>query len=450
MGVRTIQPAVLELGSDEKRLARMLDSALLYGMLAVLMFGVLAFGGAQEWAVATLEVASAVLFVLWAIRQYTAAEIQMPSNPLLAPVIAFALLIVAQLVFRISAYANATWHEAMRYAAYGMLFLVAQHCFQQPWLRHRFLYVLAFFGAAVALEAVVQNLISPDKIYWHWPVPLSGSIYGPYATHGHYAGLMEMLAPIPLVLAVNSARSAASRALLIFAGIFMGATVFLSHSRGGMIAFAVEMLFLLWLAWSQRKHGRVALILVAAIAGVALLVVAFAPPQLASSLRSLREPFDPHANGDRITIARDAVRMFRERPVTGWGLETFPVVYPRFRSFPTTYFINEAHNDFVQMLAETGILGLGAMLAFLVLLYQVGLRNVRAGDGPLGSSSATAALVGCTGLLAHGISDFNLHIPANAALFFVLCALATYSPASKRNSVKLYRMPQRPDRAFTN
>jgi O-antigen ligase len=449
MSVRTIQPAVLELEGDDKRLARILDTALLYGMLAVLMFGILAFGGAQAWAVATLEVASALLFVLWAIRRYTAAENRVPSNPLLAPAAAFALLIAAQLVLRTTAYPNATWHEAMRYIAYGMLFLVAQHCFQKPWLRRRFLYILAFFGAAVALEAVVQNLTSPDKIYWYWPVPLSGSIYGPYASHGHYAGMMEMLAPIPLVLAMNSARNAASRALLIFAGTFMGATVFLSHSRGGMIAFAVEMLFLLWLAWSQRKHGRVALIVLAAIAGVALLVVAFAPAQLAISLRSLREPLDPHVNGDRITIARDTVRMFRERPIAGWGLETFPVVYPRFRSFPTTYFINEAHNDYVQMLAETGILGFGAMLAFLVLLYRVGLRNVRAGDGPLGSSSATAALVGCTGLLAHGVSDFNLHIPANAALFFVLCALATYSPASKQGSVKLYRMT-RPDRAFTN
>jgi O-antigen ligase len=449
MSVRTIQPAVVELGSEETRLPWILDSALLYGLLAVLTFGVLAFGGAQEWAVATLEVSSAVLFVLWAARQYTAAEIQISSNPLLAPIAAFALLIGAQLVFRISAYPNATWHEAMRYVAYGMLFVVAQHCFQQPWLRRRFLYILAFLGAAVALEAVVQNLTSPDKIYWYWSVPLSGSIYGPYASHGHYAGLMEMLAPIPLVLAINSARNAAGRALLIFAGILMGATVFLSHSRGGMIAFAVEMLFLLWLAWSQRKHGRVALIVLAAIAGVALLVVAFAPAQLAISLRSLREPLDPHVNGDRITIARDAVRMFRERPIAGWGLETFPVVYPRFRSFPTTYFINEAHNDFVQILAETGMLGFGAMLTFLVLLYRVGLRNVRTADGPLGSSSATAALVGCTGLLAHGISDFNLHIPANAALFFVLCTLATYSPASKRGSVKLYRMT-RPDRAFTN
>src|SRR5437868_3924161 len=172
MGARILQPAVLEFSGDEKRLAGVLDSALLYGLLGVLIFGVLAFGGAQEWAVATLELTSAVLFVLWAIRHYTAPEIQIPSNPLLAPVAGFALLIVAQLGFRITAYANATWHEAMRYAAYGMLFLVAQHCFQQPWLRNRFVNVLAFFGAAVALEAVVQNLTSPDRIYWHWAVPL--------------------------------------------------------------------------------------------------------------------------------------------------------------------------------------------------------------------------------------------------------------------------------------
>ena len=368
-------------------------------------------------------------------------DIQIPANPLLVPMAVFGLLMVAQLVFHLTAYENATRHEAARYAALGMLFLVAQHCFQQPSLRHRFLYVLTFFGSAVALEAVVQGITSPRKIYWHWPVPLSGSIYGPYATHGHYAGLMEMLTPIPLVLAMTSARGAARRVLLIFAGAFMGATVFLSRSRGGMIAFSVEMLFLLWLARPRRNRGRLALVLAASIAAIALLVIAFAPAQLASSFASLRQPFDEHVNGGRITIAMDALRMVRERPVAGWGLDTFPVVYPRFRSFATTYFINEAHNDYVQVLTETGILGFGTVLMFVVLLYRGGLCNVRAGGGPLGGSSAAAALVGCTGLLAHSVSDFNLHIPANAALFFVLCALATYSRDAKHDSVALYLFP---------
>ena len=58
--------------------------------------------------------------------------------------------------------------------------------------------------------------------------------------------------------------------------------------------------------------------------------------------------------------------MFSHRPVLGWGLGTFPTVYPSYRSFYTNLFVNEAHNDYAQLLVETGLLGFGLMLWFLI------------------------------------------------------------------------------------
>ncbi len=71
--------------------------------------------------------------------------------------------------------------------------------------------------------------------------------------------------------------------------------------------------------------------------------------------------------------------MFSHRPVWGWGLGTFPTVYPGYRSFYTNLFINEAHNDYAQLLVETGLLGFGLTLWFLVSLYRhkLHLRNHR-------------------------------------------------------------------------
>jgi len=65
------------------------------------------------------------------------------------------------------------------------------------------------------------------------------------------------------------------------------------------------------------------------------------------------------------------------------------------------------------------------MVAFIYLLYRNGLRRVQHWRHDPRASTALAALVGCTGLLVHSFSDFNLQVPANAALFFVLAALAT-------------------------
>jgi hypothetical protein len=53
----------------------------------------------------------------------------------------------------------------------------------------------------MAMFALLQSLSSPDKLYWFRTPRSGGWIYGPYVNHNHYAGLMEMLFPIPLVFA---------------------------------------------------------------------------------------------------------------------------------------------------------------------------------------------------------------------------------------------------------
>ena len=73
-------------------------------------------------------------------------------------------------------------------------------------------------------------------------------------------------------------------------------------------------------------------------------------------------------------IDRDCLRMWREKPFLGWGLGTFPIVYPQFRSFYTTFFVNQAHNDYLQLLSELGVPG---FLLIAVLTGGVALQTVR-------------------------------------------------------------------------
>jgi O-antigen ligase len=116
--------------------------------------------------------------------------------------------------------------------------------------------------------------------------------------------------------------------------------------------------------------------------------------------------------------------MFSHQPVLGFGLGTFPTVYPSYRTFYTNLFVNEAHNDYAQVLVETGLLGFGLMLWFLICLYRRGLPTSRRWEFKWDGALSLAALLGCTGILFHSFVDFNMQIPANAALFYVLCALA--------------------------
>jgi O-antigen ligase len=135
--------------------------------------------------------------------------------------------------------------------------------------------------------------------------------------------------------------------------------------------------------------------------------------------------------GIRLNITKDSLRMFSQRPIWGWGLGTFPTVYPSFRSFYTNLFVNEAHNDYAQLLVETGLLGFALMLWFVISLYRHGLPTSRRWEFKWDGAVSLAALLGCTGILFHSFVDFNLQIPANAAMFYMLCGLAASGPLAE-------------------
>jgi O-antigen ligase len=211
--------------------------------------------------------------------------------------------------------------------------------------------------------------------------------------------------------------------LWTIAGVLLAATIFLSGSRGGMLALIAEMVFFAGL-FLLRRNWRTAWPALAICLAIAAFVFWIDDGRVLKQLDSLKNPLTNTAVLSRLDIVKDMPRMLRDRPVAGWGLGLFPIVYPRYRSFSTDLVVNQAHNDYAQVLVETGIIGFMCVLWFIVNLYRTGVRSFKT-HSRLAATTALAPLAGCTGILVHSLSDFNLHIPANAALFFVLCGIAT-------------------------
>jgi len=192
-----------------------------------------------------------------------------------------------------------------------------------------------------------------------------------------------------------------------------------------------------------QKNRRTALTAGVVLTVVACLILWLGGQALVNRLVSIHTEARTELDGGlRLTVDRDAMKMFAKAPILGWGLGTFPTVYPQFRSFFTDKFINEAHNDYAQLLVETGVVGFAIMIWFLTTVFRNALSKI--GDWTLDYNGAVAlaALLGCTGILVHSFVDFNLQVPANAALFYTFCAIA----AARTN----FTVPQRVRRRRRN
>ncbi len=400
-------------------------STLLAGGIALTIFGAsLAFGATQPWSVYTCEVAFGLLFLGSWTRMVVRSDFTALRNPLFAPMLLFAAVVVIQISFHRTAYAAATVAESLRYVGYLCLFVAATDSLRSRVVCHRFLSALVIFGAALSVEAIAQDLSSPGKIYWRIAVPASGTVFGPYASHGLFAGFMELVAGVALVKWLMTPRTEPRWLLWGFCALLTSSSIVLSRSRAGMIALVCEIALVGLLL--VRRSGRSSRMLIVIFAVLILCTSAWlGSAPLMHRAATVFDAFNNDVNGHRLTIAADGLRMFRAKPLLGWGLDVFPVVYPGFRSFATNNFINEAHNDYVQVLVETGIAGAAAVALFIILLYGTGLKRLDWRPGSAMRWQTAAALVGCTGMLVHNIFDFNFHIVGNAALFYVLAAIAT-------------------------
>ena len=414
----------------ETPLIRRLDAAIFWALCASLLFGPLAFGATEPWSLAVQQASSMLIFALWCSRQMAARAAIIQPSPLFLPAALFALVVASQSVLGTAAYRQAMTNESMEFVAYGVVLFVAVQLFYYGQRLRDLAAVFMYFGLAVSAFAILQGLTSNGMLYWTRVPRFSSAIYGPYVNRNHYAGLMEMLVPFALALCFSRRASAGKKLLAGFAALLMATSVFLSASRGGAASLIAELIFLGVIGSGLRKRAkldwRMGLLFVAF---VALLLWLDVGPFL-----DRWKSFQGDLHGGRAAISRDGWRMFLQRPLLGWGLGAFPFVYPEFRSFYTDYLINQAHNDYLQVLVETGALGAAAMVWFIVALYRRALGRLRAAAAKSaidsGSLVRLAALTGCTGLLVHSFVDFNLHIPANAMLFFFLCAVACWGPAS--------------------
>jgi len=280
-----------------------------------------------------------------------------------------------------------------------------------------------FFGFLVAIFGILQHLTFNGKLYWFREMRFGGVPFGPYVNRNHFAGFAELVIPIALVpLVLGKVRRERRFAVVVFALLPIVA-LFLAASRGGIVSFAAEIAVLALLLALRRAGGRHVL------AGGVVLLLAF---MLVSWLgvRQILERFSSMQSlevtgGKRASMRHDSWHIFRDHPWTGTGLGTLPIVFPAYESLYDAKFVNHAHNDYLEMLADTGLIGALCCASFLGLLFFTSLKQLLVSDKSFAAALHLSGLVACCGFLVHSLVDFNLHMPGNALLFFLMAHLAS-------------------------
>jgi O-antigen ligase len=354
---------------------------------------------------------------------------------------AFFALGIVQWLTGITAYRIETYTHLLLYAAYGMLVFVVTQTLRRSSQFELMAKLFTAYGGLIAIFAILQGMAPNGKIYWIFGLQQGGFIYGPYVNHNHYAGLMEMLLPFPLVLAATPMTNGNRKIMAGGVAALMAASIFLSGSRGGMLAFVVQVLVLGVLMLGKRNSGwQQPLMLGGFVALVIVFLLWMGGNELTRRLASIHsEAREEISGGVRITIDRDCLRMFLRRPFFGYGLGTFPIVYPQFRSFYSMFFVNQAHNDYLQLLVETGLAGFSIAIWFLIMVFRRAAGKLANWTENATGALTAAALLGCVGILVHSFLDFNLQIPANAAFFYVMCAIAAGPPLQESQRRRVVR-----------
>ncbi|HEV2113168.1 MAG TPA: O-antigen ligase family protein, partial [Terriglobales bacterium] len=292
------------------------SSLLFYGFITLILFGPLAFGAVEDWAILTQQCAAAALFMVGAAGAWRSG-IAIRRNQLYLPLALLVLTAAAQLIFHASAYQYASEIAALQYVAYYLIFFLANQVLAAPERLKRFVAVLTGFGFLLAVVSIVLEFASPVKLYGLRVTNNGSAIYGPYVNHSHYAGLMEMLTPFPLVMALRRSVRGEHKLPWIVAGFFMAASVFLSGSRGGGLAFACELVLVAGL-FLVRNRSR------AAKMGTAVAFCLLAAMVLWFGASGFLERWGDLSHTEltrrvRLQIASDTLRMTAARPVLGWG-----------------------------------------------------------------------------------------------------------------------------------
>lgn len=420
-------------------------------LIAIVVISALSFGSVEPWAIAVIGMLTASAFILFVYSN----GIKMGRQPVkgiyrsgallfaypvfqLLPLPLFIISIIqpmtkevvtvspdaAPLFHSISIYPYATEIGLLKLIIFLMIFSMTAFGISVRENIMGIIKALSIFGFILSIFGIIQLAAWNGKIYWFRELSQGGAPFGPFVNKNHFAGFIGMIIPLTLGIALMS-DSMEKKIRYGFLSVVMGIALFFSLSRGGIISFFSGILVFSFIIFAKGRAMKrlLPVFLFTFTLSLYLLYLGISPviDRFVKSDLSMES---------RFVAWQGILPAIWDFSIFGSGLGTFQHIYKAYKPFGLTQFWDHAHNDYLELFLEFGVIGI---IIFALFLYSV-LKIIVKGEYRDREIYLKAGfLSSITTIAVHSIMDFNLHIPSNAILFFLIMGIAVSYNIRRQN-----------------
>lgn len=451
-----------ELPAKASGLSRVLGRLIFTALLSIIVLTAIPYGTVERWWVALFECAVFALTILWLIEGALGGSWYVRAHILLLPLVILIGFCSAQtlpwdisrvggiqVTQTISADPYQTRLVTLELIALTLAAAMLLRYTSSPGRMRALVYTIIGVGLLSALFGLIRQTTQQDTPDFVLPYLRLELGYGQFINKNHFAFLMEMAFGLAMGIAVGGIER--SRILIYLAlALPVWTALVLANSRGGLFSMLAQVLFLGFLfvalrpARQQSVRARTdgprlvsgfrrSLLFKTALL-ISLTVMVFVGAvwmggePLVDRLETVSGEvgsvhLEDGVGASRIAIWRATWSLIKAHPIAGVGFGGYRAAIPQYHDASGQMTPREAHNDYLELMASGGIIGLGLLILFLVIfIRRVGAR-LRRTTG-FSRAATIGALAGLFGVAVHSFVDFGLHITINALVLMALLVVA--------------------------
>jgi len=393
-----------------------------YLLLLLLVVTPLLRGSVQPWAVTAIHIATTTGLTMVLIQYAWNSEWRWIRTPLDRPIAC--IVVYAGLSTALSVHRATSLRALLLLINYIMIYYWVVHVTRSRRRLERMMRLFVLSSAFLSVFGLAKAFgLNPFSCWNYTDIPQSSlSLTSTFGNRNHMAGYLEMTLPLALCMAVYAA-SHFRRFILLYIACIQAGALTLTLSRGGWIGFSGSLVLIATMLpfLSRRSHRKTwTLSVVTALAALTVIILSSTPA--VERLLTLGNGSQTPGMTVRIYIWQSVLHMIQDHPFLGTGPGTFALIFTQYQPPGLVQQFFMAHNDYLHLIAETGLPAALLMVWTLWVLFRTGAARLKHPSRRI-RSWTLGAMAGITAILIHSICDFNLHIPANALLFMVLGAV---------------------------